>query len=120
MKRVCDHSSSLFWAIPIILMFELEIKRWSEIRLNLPTNRTYYQFYVNEDAILNVVTFARIDEDSNRPLKLRTASLRIPLRKPDKLIIYVGSKHAITDCRTNLYLSEESVLIKTTNVHVFF
>lgn len=73
-------------ADPIILVFEFETKIWSEIRLNLPSNRIYYQFHVDEDCVLGVVTYAKVDEEIGDPLKLRTTSIRILLKKPDKLV----------------------------------
>lgn len=73
-------------ATPFILMFEFETKMWSEIRLNLPSNRMYYQFCVDNDYCLNVVTYAKIDENFEPHLKLRTASIRIPFKRPEKLM----------------------------------
>lgn len=73
-------------AVPFILMFEYETKTWSKIHLNLPPNRIYYQFHIDENAILNVTTYSKVDENSEETLELRVASIRVPFKKPDSLI----------------------------------
>lgn len=72
-------------AHPLLLMFEFETKVWSEIRVNFPSNGIYYQIYVDVNAILSVITYSKIDETSDETSELRTALIRIPLKKPDRL-----------------------------------
>jgi hypothetical protein len=72
----------MYW----ILLFEFETRTWSKIDLELPRNGVYYHLDMDENAILNVVTYAKVDENTEETLELRTASIRIPLKKPDKLL----------------------------------
>lgn len=69
-----------------ILLFEFETRMWSKIYMELPPNRVYYHLDIDENAILNVITYAKVDENIEETLQLRTASIRIPLEKPDKLL----------------------------------
>lgn len=70
---------------PSILTFEFETKSWSEILLPLPSNRIYYQFKVDDDFTLNVITYSKDEGPLETNFKLRAASIRVPLKKPDKL-----------------------------------
>lgn len=75
-------------SIPTLLVFELETKRWSKIDLNWPSSeRTYYQLYIDEEATLNVVSYAKLNENLNETIELQSALIRIPFKKPDKLSI---------------------------------
>lgn len=67
-------------------MFEFETKMWSQITMNLPLNRAYYQFHLDDDAIMNIVAYARIDNTLDLPLQMRCTSFKIPLKNPEKLI----------------------------------
>lgn len=67
-------------------MFDFDTKLWTEISLNLPVNRIYYQFHMDENAMLSVITYSKIDERSDEVTELRTSLIRIPLKKADKLM----------------------------------
>jgi hypothetical protein len=62
-------------------MFEMDTKIWSETCINLPPDRAYYQFDVDNDAILSVVTYSKADKD-DKNLTFSAALVRIPLKNP--------------------------------------
>jgi hypothetical protein len=68
---------------PAIAVFELETRTWSKIRLELPLNRSYYLYHIDHSDILNIVFYTKINYDS---IECSAASIRIPLKKPEKLL----------------------------------
>ena len=73
-------------AFAALFVFELETKLLSEVRLDFPPNRAYYQFHLDSNFILNIITYEQVTDTLDNPTQLRTALMRIPLKRPDNLL----------------------------------
>jgi hypothetical protein len=67
-------------------VFELKTRRWSELCLNLPQlNQGFVKFNVDYNGILHILHHAEVFDDKELS-HTNVTSIRIPLKKPDKLI----------------------------------
>jgi hypothetical protein len=65
--------------IPFLWVFDMETKKWSEIRLEFSFNKYSYQANIDSDGVLNFILHGS-DGFVEEPTKFDVTLIRMPLR----------------------------------------